>query len=137
MQYVLFSFILGGMAGPSIAACIMLMQEKNPKLFNDFYTRLRLDNIKISFIPMVILGMPILIICSILISLVCGESCDQFLISQQIADQSLQGVNLVGLLIIFTLCCSVEEIGWRGYGIDSLRSKFNLWETSLIFATLW
>src|SRR3989339_1597073 len=63
MQYLLFPLILGGMAGPSIAACIMLMQEKNHKLLNDFYTRLRFDNIKISFVPIVLFGMPILIVC--------------------------------------------------------------------------
>jgi len=31
----------------------------------------------------------------------------------------------------------LEELGWRGYGLDSLTSKFNLFKTSLIFSLLW
>ncbi|MFW6056790.1 MAG: CPBP family intramembrane glutamic endopeptidase [Chloroflexota bacterium] len=30
-----------------------------------------------------------------------------------------------------------EELGWRGYGLDSLRTRFNLLTSSLILATFW
>jgi len=30
-----------------------------------------------------------------------------------------------------------EELGWRGYGIDSLRTRFNLLTASLLLAGLW
>jgi uncharacterized protein len=42
----------------------------------------------------------------------------------------------LSLAIIF-LAPLFEEIGWRGYGVDSIRSKFNLFITTLIFASLW
>jgi membrane protease YdiL (CAAX protease family) len=32
---------------------------------------------------------------------------------------------------------AVEELGWRGYGMDSLRSCFSLFTASLYFALLW
>jgi membrane protease YdiL (CAAX protease family) len=35
------------------------------------------------------------------------------------------------------LAPAMEEVGWRGYGIDSLRAHFNLLSTSMMFALLW
>jgi membrane protease YdiL (CAAX protease family) len=40
-------------------------------------------------------------------------------------------------LMIPILAPTFEEIGWRGYAVDSLRSKHNLLTTSLLFALLW
>lgn len=50
--------------------------------------------------------------------------------------QVLEGQSYFGFVIIF-LASLVEELGWRGYGIDSLRSRFNLWNTALLFASFW
>ena len=30
-----------------------------------------------------------------------------------------------------------EEVGWRGYGEDSIRSRFNLFTTTVLFGVLW
>ena len=137
MQYLLFPLILGSMSGPSIAACIMLIQSKNQKLWSDFYSRLRFDSMKKSFILGILLCVPSLIACAIMISYFFGQSLDQFIISKQAPDQVLNGFDFIGILITLFLSSSLEEIGWRGYGIDSLCNRYNLWQTSLIFATLW
>jgi len=137
MQHLLLPLILGSMSGPSIAACIMLVQSKNQNLWTDFYSRLRFDNMKIPFILGVLLFVPSLIACAIILSCLFGQSLDQFTVSGQVSDQALNGFNCIGILITLLLSSSLEEIGWRGYGIDSLRSRYNLWQTSLIFATLW
>lgn len=137
MQHLLFPLILGSMSGPSIAAWIMLVQSKNQKLWSDFYSRLQCNSIKLIYFPIVLLCMPILIACAIGISLLFGQSLDQFSLLQQAPDQALNGFNFLGILLVLFLSCSAEEIGWRGYGIDSLRSRYNLWQASLIFATLW
>ena len=135
MHYLLFPLIFGSMSGPSIAACIMLVQSKNKNLWTDFYSRLRFDSMKLSFIFGILLFVPSLIVCAIIASCFFGQSLDQF--SWQALDQVLNGLNYIGILITFFLSSSLEEIGWRGYGIDSLLSRYNLWQTSFIFATLW
>ena len=137
MDYLLFPLILGGMAGPSIAAFVVMAQSKNVALWSDFYERLYFYKIKIHFILISLLLMPCLIVSAIGISLLFGQPLHQFMFLPQAPDQALQGVNFLGLLIVLFISCSLEEIGWRGYGIDSLNNKFNLWQTSLIFATIW
>jgi uncharacterized protein len=136
MQYLLFPLVLGGMSCPTISALIMLAQSKNKSMSSDFFQRLSFKKIKLRFIPIVLLLMPCLVMLAITISLLFGFSSDQLLLSIP-SDQALQGINFLAIFIAVFLSCSLEEIGWRGYGIDSLNSKFNLWKTSLIFATLW
>ena len=48
----------------------------------------------------------------------------------------MDGRPLVSLLIPF-LAPALEELGWSGYGIDSLRSRFNLFTTSALFGLAW
>lgn len=48
----------------------------------------------------------------------------------------MKGQAIIGLPFCF-LAPMLEEFGWRGYGVDSLRAKFNLFKTSLLFACLW
>lgn len=136
MLYLLFPLILGGMSGPTSSALILLARAKDKNMWNDFVQRLSLRKIKIRFIPILILLMPCLVLLAIAISLLFGLSSNQFSLSIP-ADQALEGINFVAIFITVLLSCSLEEIGWRGYGIDSLNSRFSLWKTSLIFATLW
>jgi membrane protease YdiL (CAAX protease family) len=48
----------------------------------------------------------------------------------------MDGQVLLSVLILF-LAPTFEELGWRGYGVDSLRSKFDLFRTTMLFAILW
>lgn len=137
MQYLLLPLIFAGMSGPTIATFIMLFKDKNKILWQDFYQKLRFDTIKPLYIVIVIICMPVLIVCAVGISLLFGQSFNQLSLSQQAPDQVLNGFHFLGMTLLFLLSSLLEEIGWRGYGIDSLRSKFNLWQTSLIFSTLW
>lgn len=136
MQYLLFPLIFAGMAGPSIAAYIMFTQANDKNLWSDFYRRLSFGSMKLWYVPFVVGCMPILISCAIIISLLFGQSLEQFSV-QQAPDQALNGLSFIGMLLVLFLSCGLEEIGWRGYGIDSLRANFNLWQTSLIFTTMW
>ena len=63
-----------------------------------------------------------------------GYSIGQFQIEPEVA--IVGGQLLLSLGILF-LAPTMEEIGWRGYGVDALRSKYNLFKTTLIFYILW
>lgn len=136
LTYLLFPFILLGMSSPSLAALLMFATSRNIQLWSDFCDRLRPGNIKLHFLAITLLLMPCLVALAIIISTFFGFSIDQFCLAH-LSDQALEGKNLVTLFLIVFLSCSLEEIGWRGYGIDSLHKNYNLWKTSLIFASIW
>lgn len=137
MQYLLFPLIITGMSGPTIALFTLMITSRNKGLWSDFVQRLRFNRIKFTFLPILILLMPCVVLLSITISLFFGLSPEQFVISAP-SDEALSGIGILAIAIIVFLSCSLEEMGWRGYGIDSLlHSNYNLWETSLLFATIW
>ncbi len=135
-SYLLFPCILGGISGPTIATLLLFSTAKNKNVWSDFFQRLRIFSIKISYLFAVLVFMPCLILLAISISVLFGQSPDQFLPAFQSSDPSL-GKNIIMIFAILGLSCSAEELGWRGYGIESLRNRYNLFKTSLLFATLW
>ncbi|HAN64280.1 MAG TPA: hypothetical protein DIC31_08040 [Rhizobiales bacterium] len=48
------------------------------------------------------------------------------------------GANLLAMMILaIILAPLLEEMGWRGYGVDSLRAKTGMLKATLLFAALW
>lgn len=127
-------FMLPGLFAPFLAALIMILGAKNKALRNDFAARLSLRKIKLATLPVILLVMPFALFLATALSLLFGQSAQQFQLSNEF--QIMDGQVLVSLLILF-LAPTLEELGWRGYGVDSIRSKFNLFKTTLIFAFLW
>ncbi len=127
-------FMMPGLFAPFIAAMIMIYRSKSPELRRDYWDRLwNSKRIRLATVPIMLLLMPAVILVSILLSLLFGKSVDQFGIVQQFSFSA--GPMPVLLLLIFVP--ALEEMGWRGYGVDSLRSRFNLFSTSLWFGLLW
>lgn len=127
-------FILLGMVAPFIAALIMIYGSQDRDLIKDFWERLRFDRIKFHFLLVILLLMPCVLFLATALSLLFGQSITQFALSGTF--QVMEGQSMISLLIIF-LAPLMEELGWRGYGVDSLRSHFNLFKTTLVFAVLW
>jgi membrane protease YdiL (CAAX protease family) len=121
-----------GLCGPFIAAIIMFWRLKSPELWSDYRDRLfslrRIDPVTL---PLILFLVPAVMCAAIGISLFFGRSPDQFTI--------LLGSSFVALpsLIGLFLAPALEEAGWRGYGMDSLRSRSTLFVASLWFALLW
>lgn len=67
------------------------------------------------------------------VSLLFGYSTDQFTITGHFTFSS--GIFPVWFLLI--MAPVIEELGWHTYGTDVLRTKFNLFYTSMIFAFYW
>lgn len=68
-----------------------------------------------------------------LVSLLFGYSITQFQIAKSFSFSS--GVFPAWVMLI--VAPFLEELAWHTYGIDSLRSRFNLFTTSVIFALYW
>lgn len=126
--------LLLGLATPFLVALWMTYRSPSVEVKRQFTRRLtRLHIIRPKLLPVIILLMPAVIVVSALISLLVGESVDQFVFS----DRFSFSMGMMPVLLILILAACFEELGWRGYGFESLESRFNFVRASLIFSVLW
>ena len=121
--------------GPFIAALIMMYVFADKTFRADFRKRiydLRLLNK--NYLPFVLFLLPLAMFISILISIAFGQPVAQLRFATEF---KIFSGEVILSMIILVLVPILEELGWRGYGVDSLASKFNLFKTSMIFGTLW
>lgn len=127
----------------SLLACIGLfaplgvaywMTYKDRELQRDIWKRFfNFKDVKPVYAFLTCLIMPVSIMLAQAISLLFGYSPQQFIITGNFTFSS--GIFPVWFLLIFAPV--IEELAWHSYGTDSLRSKFNLFNTSLIFGVVW
>jgi len=120
-----------GLAGPIGASVILLAMSRSPALKGDFKDRLfNLRRIKPLYAVLAI-AMPFAVIAlAIFLSLWCGGERDQL--------AAAQGNGLVPLIVLALVVAPVcEEMGWHGYGVDSLRAEVSMLKATLLFALLW
>ena len=120
-----------GVLGPIGAAQLLVLTSGSAALKQDFWDRLlnlrRVSPLYAAFA----VAIPATVIClSILLSLWLGQPADQFRLS---GGAGL--IPLVVLALVLTPIC--EEVGWHGYGADSLREGFGMLPATLLFAALW
>jgi membrane protease YdiL (CAAX protease family) len=133
MEEPVFLLFLAAACGPFVTALIMHYRAKSPELWRDYWDRLvNPKRIKPATVPVILLLMPFAMVVSILISLGFGKSADQFTLTPQ--GSFSMGVPVMFIMVLIP---TLEEMGWKGYGVDSLRSRFNLFKTSLWFGALW
>jgi len=125
--------LLIGLAIPCITALVMIYT--NESLIADFWKRLFHFNIGAPWLFFILTLMPAVIYLATSISLLFGQSSEQFSLNQSLS--AIKGWPLLGLLLPIVLAPLIEELGWRGYGVDSLRAYFNLFNTSILFGLLW
>jgi membrane protease YdiL (CAAX protease family) len=124
------SFI--GLLAPVIVAYILIYKEMG--LRRDVAKRFfNFRDVNRPYFLLACFIMPVSIIVAQAISLLFGYSTDQFLITGQFTFSS--GIFPVWFLLI--IAPIIEELAWHSYGIDCLRNKLNLFNTSLIFGLYW
>jgi membrane protease YdiL (CAAX protease family) len=127
--------MLPGLFTPFIVAMFMIYGSKNKELKKDFKARLfDLKLIKPNFWVAILLIMPFALILATAMSLLFGQSIKQFSLSPEF---TVFGAEAFLTLVVLFLAPTFEELGWRGYGVDSLKRGKSLMKTTLIFALLW
>lgn len=124
-------FQLLGIAGPTAASLFLVFTSGSESLKRDFRDRLFNPRRIRPVYAAVAVALPLgVILASIAISLLLGQPADQFRLSG--------GGNLVAMIALTMLLAPLlEEIGWHGYGVDSLRAKSGMLWTTLLFGVLW
>lgn len=131
----LYLLIIPFLLVPLIATLFMIYSSGNQELIGDFWHRVALFRIKPSSLLLIFFLMPCVIFLATALSLLFGRSSDQFALASEYS--VMKGWHILGVLIPFLLAPLLEELGWRGYGVDSLRAYHNLFITSLLFGALW
>ena len=130
--YMLLTLI--GLITPFFVALFMIYTSKNSDLKKDFINRfinLRLINPKV--LLAFILLMPLTVLVSIFLSLPFGGSTSQF----QFAEGYSFSSGFVPAYLTLILASIFEELGWRGYGFESLQSRHTFFTASIVFSILW
>ncbi len=123
--------LLGLLLGPTGAALFFVASSGSLALKRDFRDRIiDLRLIRPPYALVAVLLPFALMVLAIGVSLAFGESPDQF---------TLAGGPGLGLMVGLALVVApvLEETGWHGYGVDSLRAHAGTWTATLLFAVLW
>lgn len=123
-----------GLIVPSVMALIFVLKSGSAALKKDYKEKI-FGFFRIN-VPLVIAGILVfmaLIFTSIAISLLFGESRDQFSFANGFSF-SIGGIPTLFILILTAL---FEELGWRGYAEDSIAQYHSWFTESIIFGFLW
>jgi membrane protease YdiL (CAAX protease family) len=123
--------LLGLLLGPSGAALFFAASSGSPALRRDFRDRIiNLRRIRPLYALVAVVLPFALMVLAIALSLGLGESPDQFRLAGS------PGLGMMVGLALF-LAPVLEETGWHGYGVDSLRAHASMRTATLLFAVLW
>lgn len=123
---------IAGLLAPVIIALFFMLPDK--ELRKDFTGRFfNFGSMKPQYILITLFLMLLSILAAQAISLFFGYSADQFELRGTFTFTS--AVFPVWFLLIAAPL--LEELAWHSYGTDCLRSRFNLFTASLLFAIFW
>jgi uncharacterized protein len=135
MEQYQYMFMLPVLMSSFAVAMFMIYGSGNAVLKKDFKKRVfNFKIVKAKYWLLILFTMPVVMLAATAVSLLFGQSAGQFLFAENLAVAN--GQTIVSIIILL-LAPTFEELGWRGYGMDSLRPGRNLLRASLAIALLW
>lgn len=127
--------MLIGLMAPAIVSTVFIMASGSDLLKQDFKNKM-IGFYKVKWLNVLwaVIVFAIVIACSILLSLLFGQSLDQFSFTENF---SFTGVGIAGAFLTITIASIIEEVGWKGYCEDSIGNYMNWFWESMIFGVLW
>ncbi|MCR4691046.1 MAG: CPBP family intramembrane metalloprotease [Lachnospiraceae bacterium] len=127
--------MLLGLLAPAVVSTVFVLVSGSDLLKKDLKIKLiGLYKVKWKNVFLAVVQFAGIVACSILLSLLFGQSVDQFSFTE---DFSFTGVGIAGALLTVTLASIIEEVGWKGYCEDSIGAYMNWFWESMIFGALW
>ncbi len=132
MQYLPSVIAFAGLVMPVLV--MMFLINGNKELQKDIAHRIfNFREVKSTYVVLTFVLMPVSILLAQAVSLLFGFSIVQFRLAESFSFSS--GVFPVWFMLI--MAPLLEELAWHTYGTDALRSRFNLFTTSMLFAFYW
>ena len=126
--------MLLGLTSPAVIAVITVLTSGNKTLKADLKRKLTgFYRISPLSILAAVVGFMGIVALSILLSLFAGQSLEQFAFTEDFSFS----VGGTSALLTILLAAVIEEVGWRGYGEDSVASYFSWFTESVIFGFVW
>lgn len=127
--------MLFGLIAPAVTAVITVFTSGSRALKDDFKRKLiGFYRIKPTSIVVAVVAFMAIVALSILLSvLVAGQSFEQFAFTKDFSF-SIGGTSA---LLTILLAAVIEEVGWRGYGEDSVAAYVSWFTESIIFGFVW
>lgn len=123
-----------GLCVPAVTAVCTVLFSRNAELKNDFKRKIvgfyRINPLSI-LIAILMFGAIVAV--SILASTLVGQSLDQFAFVEGFSF-SIGGTSA---LLTILLASVIEEVGWRGYGEDSIAQYCSWFKESILFGFIW
>ena len=128
------ALMLFGLLAPAVTAVITVLTSGSRELKLDLKRKLiGFYRIKPLSIIIAVIGFIGIVVLSILLSTLFGQSLDQFAFT----DDFSFSIGGTSALLTILLAATIEEVGWRGYGEDSVASYFSWFIESIIFGFVW
>lgn len=131
-------FLLGGF-GPSISGVVLVHRTQDGAGRRDFWQRVfsfrRIGRRWYAFIS---LAFPVLALLSVSMEVVAGKSVPFFPYLAALVAEPLLVIWLPVMALQIALLGSLsEELGWRGYAIDTLQARWSALASSLVVGFFW
>ena len=127
--------MLIGLIAPAIISTIFVLASDSEALKQDLRNKVfGFYKVKWQNVILAIIVFAAIIVASILLSLLFGQSIEQFAFTE---DFSFTGVGIAGAFITILVASIIEEVGWKGYCEDSIGDYMNWFWESMIFGVLW
>ena len=127
--------MLIGLIAPAVVSTVFIMASGSEALKQDLKNKIvGFYKVKWMNVLWAVIVFAIVIVCSILLSLLFGQSLEQFSFTE---DFSFTGVGIAGAFLSITAASIIEEVGWKGYCEDSIGNYMNWFRESIIFGVLW
>jgi membrane protease YdiL (CAAX protease family) len=127
--------MLIGLIAPAVISTIFVLASDSETLKQDLKNKIfGFYKVKWQNVILAIIVFAAIIVASILLSLLFGQSIEQFAFTE---DFSFTGVGIAGAFITIIVASIIEEVGWKGYCEDSIGDYMNWFWESMIFGVLW
>jgi membrane protease YdiL (CAAX protease family) len=123
-----------GLFVPAVTAVITVMRSKNKALKMDLRRKIvGFYRIRPWSVLAAVVLFSAIVAASILASALFGQSLDQF----SFTDGFSFSIHGSSALLTILLASVIEEVGWRGYGEDSIAEYHSWFKESILFGFIW
>jgi membrane protease YdiL (CAAX protease family) len=136
MAFPWMLLLIAGGVGPAIAEVILIARSHDRAGWQDYWQRvLDFRRISAGWWAVILLTFPILNGIAISLNLLLTGERPDFETAARLLSQPWMILPFAVFILLFGPL--PEELGWRGYGLDSLQARWNALTSSLILGAMW